>query len=174
MRIILTILLLPFILNAQDTTYAEQLEWTEQIPAKVSVPKFYHFSKNEIIGMPLMSLSAYYKATREAINYRGFGKGDKFLDIQTSWQNKYKNWPEDKGERFPGSKTIFVMFTDGNHLFQVANTITLTAGSYFVLSDIKDEWKMYKGWEKVGYIIVRKLGPYLIRSFVFEKIYKVL
>jgi len=136
--------------------------------------KWYEPTRNEIISIPLMALSGYYKATREAINYRGFGKGDKFLDINTSWKNKYKNWPEDKSERFPGSKTIFVMFTDGNHLFGAANTITLTAGSYFVLSDIKDEWKKYKGWEKVGYIIVRKLGPYLIRSIIFEHVYKTL
>jgi len=174
MRLLITILLFPTIAIAQDTTYAEQLTWTEQIPIKVSVPKFYHFSKNEIISIPIMALSGMYKAYREAINYRAFGKGDKFLDIQTSWQNKYKNWPENKSERFPGSKTIFVMFTDGNHLFQTANTMTYTGGTYFVLADLKDEWKMYKGWQRVGFIVVRKFAPFLIRSFTFEQIYKVL
>jgi len=175
MRLLLTILLFPIMLNAQDTTYAEQLSWTEQIPVKVSVPKFYHFSKNEIIGMPLMSLSAYYKATREAINYRGFGKGEMFWDINTSWKNKYKNW--DKGDtraKFPGSKTFLVMFTDGNHLMGAANTFTLTVGSFFVLGDFKREWKMYKGWERVGYIFIRKLGLYSVRSLIFELIFEAL
>lgn len=152
MRLLLTILLFPLCATAQN--------------------KWYQPTRNEIISIPIMALSGYYKATREAINYKAFGKGDKFWDIRTSWENKYKNWPEDKSEKFIGSKTIFVVFTDGNHLFGAANTITLLAGSYFVLSDFKSEWKQYKGWERVGYLIVRKLGPYLIRSLVFEKIYK--
>jgi len=166
-KFILTILLFPIMLSAQDTTYAEQLSWTEQIPVKVSVPKFYHFSKNEIIGMPLMSLSAYYKATREAINYRGFGKGEMFWDINTSWKNKYKNW--DKGDtraKFPGSKTVLVMFTDGNHLMGAANTLTLTVGSYFVLSDFKSEWRMYKGWERVIWLVLISITYLLIISFL--------
>jgi len=134
--------------------------------------KWYEPTKKEIIGTVCLSLSGMYKGFHEAINYRGYGKGEKFWDIRTSGKNKYKNWPTDTREKFPGSKTIFVVFTDGNHLTAAANTITLTGGSYFVLSDIKDEWKQYKGWQKVGYIIVRKLGPYLLRSIVFEKFYK--
>jgi len=134
--------------------------------------KWYEPTKKEVIGTVCFSLSGMYKGFHEAINYRGYGKGEKFWDIRTSGRNKYKNWPTDTREKFPGSKTIFVVFTDGNHLTAAANTITLTGGSYFVLSDIKDEWKMYKGWQKVGYIVVRKLGPYLVRSFVFEQFYK--
>ena len=153
MRLILTILtFLPLLSTAQQ--------------------KWYEPTQKEIIGTVCLSLSGMYKGFHEAINYRGYGKGEKFWDIRTSGKNKYKNWPTDTREKFPGSKTIFVVFTDGNHLTAAANTITLTGGSYFVLSDIKDEWRMYKGWKKVGYIIVRKLGPYLIRSFVFEQFYK--
>jgi len=174
MKFILTILLFPFMLNAQDTTYAEQLSWTEQIPVKVSVPKFYHFSKNEIVSIPVMALSGMYKAYREAINYKGFGRGEKFWDIRTSHQNKYRNWPTDLRERFPGSKTIFSPFIDGNHLMQASSTVTYTGGTYFVLADLKSELKMYKGWQRVGFIVVRKFAPFLIRSFTFEQIYKVL
>jgi len=154
MRLLLTILLLPLLGTAQQ--------------------KWYEPTKKEIIGTVCLSLSGMYKGFHEAINYRGYGKGEKFWDIRTSGRNKYKNWPTDTREKFPGSKTIFVVFTDGNHLTAAANTITLTGGSYFVLSDIKDEWKTYKGWDKVGYIIVRKLGPYLIRSIIFEHVYKTL
>ena len=152
MRLLVTILLFPILVTAQQ--------------------KWYEPTKKEVIGTVCLSLSGMYKGFHEAINYRGYGKGEKFWDIRTSGRNKYKNWPTDTREKFPGSKTIFVVFTDGNHLTAAANTITLTAGSFFVLSDIKEEWKMYKGWEKVGYIVVRKLGPYLIRSFVFEQFYK--
>lgn len=36
---------------------------------------------------------------------------------QSSWRNKYKNGEPKQGERFFGSSTVFVMFTDGWHLF---------------------------------------------------------
>jgi hypothetical protein len=136
--------------------------------------KWYEPTRNEVIGTVCMTMSGLYKAGHEAINYKAFGKGSQFWDIRVSNQNKVKDFPNDMREAFPGSKTIFVMFTDGNHLTGALNTITFTAGTYFVLSDIKNELKQYKGWEKVGFIVVRKLGPFLIRSFVFEKVYTAL
>lgn len=37
-------------------------------------------------------------------------------DPSISWLNKYKDWPADKRERFPGSKTIFAWATDKYHM----------------------------------------------------------
>lgn len=42
----------------------------------------------------------------------------KFWNPAISWKNKYKNWPDDKREKFLGSTTIFVGLTDAWHLFQ--------------------------------------------------------
>lgn len=45
-----------------------------------------------------------------------------------SWMNKYRNWPEDKRERFIGSKTIFAWATDKYHLNRTIRN-GLTCGS---------------------------------------------
>lgn len=40
----------------------------------------------------------------------------KWSDPNVSWVNKYRNYPDDKRERFPGSKTIFAWATDKYHM----------------------------------------------------------
>jgi hypothetical protein len=42
----------------------------------------------------------------------------KFWSKKDSQGNKYKNGDYRQGERFPGSKTVFVAFTDAWHLFK--------------------------------------------------------
>lgn len=39
-----------------------------------------------------------------------------FWDVRDSWDNKWLNGDPDQGEKFIGSSTIFVMFTDMWHL----------------------------------------------------------
>lgn len=46
------------------------------------------------------------------------GWSRKFWDPSISWKNKYKNYPNDKRAKFPGSKTWLVFLTDGWHLMQ--------------------------------------------------------
>lgn len=41
-----------------------------------------------------------------------------FWDKSQSWRNKWKNGDPQQGERFLGSSTVFVSFTDAWHLFQ--------------------------------------------------------
>lgn len=41
-----------------------------------------------------------------------------WLNPYYSWKNKWKNGDKLQGERFLGSSTIFVLFTDAWHLFQ--------------------------------------------------------
>ena len=136
--------------------------------------KWYEPTNNEVAGLVCLTMSGVYKAYHEAINYKGFGKGSQFWDIRVSNQNKYKHWPDDLRERFPGSTTIFVPFIDGNHLTGAGNTVTYTGGCYFVFADIKEDLKRFKGWEKVGHVALWKVGPFLLRAFTFEKIYKTL
>ena len=41
-----------------------------------------------------------------------------FWDFNRSWVNKWKNGDKAQGEKYFGSSTIFVHFTDGWHLFK--------------------------------------------------------
>lgn len=50
-----------------------------------------------------------------------------FLDPSISWKNKYKDNDLKKSEKFPGSTTIFVAFTDAWHLMQMVFLTSLFA-----------------------------------------------
>jgi hypothetical protein len=43
-------------------------------------------------------------------------KNQLWIDPAMSWPNKWKNGDKNKGERFPGSSTVFVWLTDFWHL----------------------------------------------------------
>lgn len=65
----------------------------------------------------LLIVAQQCKAVADAIAH-----GGKLNDLgpfwsQSSWRNKYKNGDPKQGERFWGSTTVFVMFTDAWHLF---------------------------------------------------------
>lgn len=47
------------------------------------------------------------------------GKLPQNLDKANTWKNKWKNGYKDQGEKFPGSSTVFVAFTDFWHLMQL-------------------------------------------------------
>lgn len=46
------------------------------------------------------------------------GKLPQNLDKANTWKNKWKNGYKDQGEKFPGSSTVFVLFTDFWHGMQ--------------------------------------------------------
>ena len=61
-------------------------------------------------------------------------KNDKllqFINPTLSWKNKWKNSDYKQGEKFIGSSTVFVMFTDLWHLCQFLMIVS------FILSDRK-------------------------------------
>lgn len=52
---------------------------------------------------------------------------DRFWNPEMSWINKYKDGDKSKGEKFFGSSTVFVAFTDGWHLFGMLNHFLIVA-----------------------------------------------
>lgn len=59
-----------------------------------------------------------------------------FWNIKESWKRKYRGWDKgDTREAFPGSKTVLVGFTDGNHLTRMVDRAATTGSIYFALRD---------------------------------------
>lgn len=58
-----------------------------------------------------------HKFDSSIFSYLGL-KHHNFWNPLKSWDNKYKNEDPNQGERFLGSKTLFVAVTDGWHLSQ--------------------------------------------------------
>jgi hypothetical protein len=69
-----------------------------------------------------------------------------FWNPTISWRNKYKRRLPEKGERFPGSTTVFVMFTDAFHLAQALMNffiiVTIITGLN-ALVDVTWDWYDY-------------------------------
>jgi len=70
-------------------------------------------------------LAAFFNSLMDVLQFRYSksifaeeGMNQKFFDPKISWQNKWKNGNSEEGEVYPGSSTMFVLFTDAWHLFQ--------------------------------------------------------
>ena len=59
-------------------------------------------------------------------------KKEQFWNPETSWLNKYKNNNPEMGEKFLGSTTIFVGFTDAWHLFKLTRNLFIFIGIFFM------------------------------------------
>jgi hypothetical protein len=55
-----------------------------------------------------------------------------FWNPQNSWMNKYKDGNPSMGEKFWGSKTLFVGLTDAWHLFKLFRNLFIFLGVFFI------------------------------------------
>ena len=73
----------------------------------------------------LIILAAFFNSLMDVLQFRYSksvfpqeGVKREFFDPDLSWRNKWKNGNAEEGEAYPGSSTVFVLFTDAWHLFQ--------------------------------------------------------
>jgi hypothetical protein len=82
-----------------------------------------------VIISVLIVISGISKAVQDKIQFHfyesRFKKLGTFWNPELSWENKWKDGDPKKGERFPGSSTIFVSLTDAWHLFGLIRNISL-------------------------------------------------
>lgn len=73
---------------------------------------------------------------------RAFPNADpNFWNPDVSWRNKYAGGLPENGERFPGSKTVFVWTTDAFHLTNTIHRTTLfTAGCMVTIGEKRPWW----------------------------------
>jgi hypothetical protein len=74
-------------------------------------------SGNDWLIISLEALAGFADGLNQKIAHHHFGQGKQFWDYDVSWKNKYKDFDNgDTRAAYPGSKDIFVAFTDGYHL----------------------------------------------------------
>lgn len=96
-------------------------------------------------------------------------KNELFWNPAISWRNKYKNGEPEQGERFPGSTTVFVMFTDGWHLFDF---LRILCGMSALLAAIAIGWQFTLLQAVIflaAALIVHAAGFYLMYRYVLKK-----
>ena len=91
------------------------------------------------IGLFLIILSGISEAIMDTLQFhydtsifKKF-KNQRFWYPGFSWMNKWKGGDPKNGERFLGSSTIFVGFTDAWHLFKFIHNQTLFLGLLFIV-----------------------------------------
>ncbi len=138
--------------------------------------KWYIPSKNDWMGYGAMAIAGISKAYNQAILHHHYGRGKQYWDQDISWKNKYKDWDGgDYREAFLGSKTIFVPFTDGQHLTYTGNTLFTTIGTVAISLNLKEELKNIPKKDKWKFIAFRKIAiPFGIRAIVFETLFNIL
>lgn len=91
-----------------------------------------------ILASSLILIAGIAKGASDAIQFHfsnSFAKNwnAHFWNPAESWKNKYKNNDPSQGEKFFGSTTIFVTFTDAWHTLQFFQDIAISALAIFCL-----------------------------------------
>jgi len=83
-----------------------------------------------IVGI-MLTVAAIAKAIQDKISFHHhksvFKDASIFWNPLESWKLKYKDNDFEKGEKFPGSSTVFVSLTDAWHLFGMIRNFTLVS-----------------------------------------------
>jgi hypothetical protein len=94
----------------------------------------------------LFMLAAFFNSLMDVLQFRysksifaQHGMNQEFFDPDLSWKNKWQNGNPEEGEAYPGSSTVFVLFTDAWHLFQF---LMFTCFEVIILILIHKIWKL--------------------------------
>lgn len=129
--------------------------------------KWYKITKNDILGMSFQALSGTADGFNQAITHHKYGAGNQFWDQSVSWQNKYKDWPNDKSAKFFGSKTFLVALTDGFHLTRFVDRSASIVSVGISFAEIK-QYRKQDIWKVVSKKI---LLSYLTNRTAFVLVY---
>ena len=78
--------------------------------------------KPQPLPLSLTYCAGAFKGTADYLQFHYSGQNT-WLNPDLSWRNKWKNGDPSHGEKFPGSSTVFVCFTDGWHLMNTGNKV---------------------------------------------------
>ena len=115
-----------------------------------------------VLAFLLLAISGVSKAVQDKVNFH-FSESifvklnGQFWNPVYSHMNKWKDGIKKHGEKFFGSSTFFVAFTDAWHQFQLYRDITF-ATAFFLLG-------MYSTW----YIAI---GGYVFSRIIFQIFFK--
>ena len=122
--------------------------------------------KEDVIIYSLQFVAGLADGMNQALVYHGALKGHPFWDYQTSWERKYRHYPDDLRAAFPGAKTWAVGVTDGNHLTRGINRISSIVSVGIAMSE-HDKW-----YEIIKEAIISSLINRIGFSLVYDHILK--
>ena len=91
-----------------------------------------------LLGMIFVMVSGLFESIMDKLQFHydktpfKYFNNQIFWDPKISWRNKWKDGDSEKGEKFPGSSTIFVGITDSWHLFKLLHNLSLFLGLFLI------------------------------------------
>lgn len=121
--------------------------------------------KSMIAPALCMFVSGAADGTMDYLSYHYDGNSQ-FWQPRISWTNKYKHHDPTQGERFPGSTTVFVAFTDGWHMCKMIRNTSTVAAVVLNLGH-KEKWYNYL-FRGLVYTAVNRLGFVVTYYWIFK------
>ena len=125
-----------------------------------------------LVILLLLMLAAFFNGVMDVLQFRysrsvfSDTKHGTYYNPRLSWKNKWKDGDHIKGEAYPGSSTVFVLFTDAWHLAQFFMFTCFEVALLFLL------YKLYKF--KWYWLLSIFLGMKIIFGVTFEIFFKYL
>lgn len=122
--------------------------------------------KFQPVPVGLMFISGASKGTADFLQFHYTGNS-KFWNPDLSWQNKWKNDDPAQGEKFLGSSTIFVTFTDGWHMMNTCNKYSTILAITVQIGGKKKPFKYYL-YDFVIYSLAYSAGFVMTYEIIFK------
>ena len=188
-KLIFALLLLPLILNGQESldSYKKKkknssdsrihVKLSENYPPEAMVfnaPKKWNY-KRTLIGCGVAFIGGVANGYHETIlnHYGQFKKvhpnaDDKFWNPELSWLNKYEDFDRyGKKEAYFGSTTFLAWTTDAYHLSSVISNTSLIGATCIITIGEKRKWWEY-GIDILAMSLSRSAGFHLIYSKIYN------
>jgi hypothetical protein len=153
----------PVTINHQFKTLSADLT-RDHHKIKIDKADRWKLSGNKLLTGGLMMLSGAAKGLNETLefNWHGFAAvfpkaNPKWFYPQQSFKNKYKDGDPAKGEKFPLSSSVLVMFTDQYHLDNFIHRGALTAALVIKIGEGKKPFRHYL-FDALYYTAAYQLG----------------
>ena len=98
--------------------------------------------KPQPLPLSLTYCAGAFKGTADYLQFHYSGQNT-WLNPDLSWRNKWRNGDPSQGEKFPGSSTVFVCFTDGWHLCNAINKTAIIGAICLKIGAKKQPFKYY-------------------------------
>lgn len=125
----------------------------------------------EFMAYAIYSVGGAAKGVHDAMVFHHWGTGKFFGPDQ--WTNKWKGNPADKIEAFPGSSTVFVIFTDAVHSTNAVDVASIGAGTMINFGNIKEDLAQYpRGTRWLAFAAKKIIYPIIVRAASFELVWR--
>lgn len=138
--------------NSQPTNHI----WEREVLYASLKKQSYKFKLKEHIAPALcLFISGAGDGLMDYLQFHYDGPND-WLNPDLSWRRKWKNGDKAQGERFPGSSTVFVGFTDAWHGLKMVRNTSFILGLTLKIGE-KKKFKYYL-YDFLIYYAVHKSG----------------